>query len=115
MTAGNVLFVSEDDTLTASAPLHGDGAYVLKEAPLGKVRVAVQTLMYRNMAAPPPATGGAPDAGPPGSKGMMLPDPSVRGLVHKAIPEKYEKVETSGLTEVVSQGDQQIDLPLSWK
>ena len=115
MTAGNVLFVSEDGQFTATAPLHGDGAYVMKEAPIGKVRIAVQTRMYRGRAAPPPGSGRGGDANQVGSKGMMLPDPSVRGLVYKSVPEKYEQVDTSGLSNEVVRGNQKINLPLTWK
>jgi hypothetical protein len=46
---------------------------------------------------------------------VILPDPSERGLVYRAIPEKYEKVETSGLTCVVQKGTQTHDLKLSSK
>ncbi len=114
VTAGNVLFVSEDGQLTSTAPLNGDGAYVMKEAPIGKVRIAVQTLIYRGAAAPP-TVGRGGGANQVGSKGMVLPDPSVRGLVYKAIPEKYEKVESSGLSAEVVKGDQKIDISLTWK
>lgn len=116
VTAGNVLIVSEDGQWTATGPLHGDGVYSIREAPLGKVRIAVQTLMYRGTAVPPPRVGRpGGDASQVGSKGMMLPDPSVRGLVYRAIPEKYEQVETSGLSSEVVKGDQRIDLPLTSK
>jgi hypothetical protein len=46
---------------------------------------------------------------------MVLPDPKVRGLVYKAIPEKYERIETSGLTVVVTPGHQQHDIVLTSK
>jgi hypothetical protein len=116
VTAGNVLFVSEDGKWTGIGPINGKGEYVVKEPPLGKVQIAVQTEMYRNFA--PPARG-APahdgGGGPPGSKGMVLPDPAVRGLVYKPIPAKFESVDTSDLSYVVVRGDQTHDLELSSK
>jgi hypothetical protein len=113
VTAGNVLFQSEDGKWNASGPLRGDGTYEVDEPPLGRVQIAVQTLMYRGQSAR--AEGGNRATGNPGSAGMVLPDPSVRGLVYKEIPGKYEELRTSGLTHVITHGDQTFDIPLTWK
>jgi hypothetical protein len=116
VTAGNVLFASEDGQWTVFAPLRGDGTYLVKEPPLGNVKIAVQTEMYKGRAVPP-NTKNEPRGDPKqvGSGGMVLPDPSVRGLIYKAIPDKYEQFETSGLSCVVKRGDQQHDIPLTAK
>jgi hypothetical protein len=115
VTAGNVLLISEDGRLTATAPLRGDGAYVVQEPPLGRVKIAVETLLYRDRT--PPENGEHPEksGGPRGSAGMVLPDPKERGLAYRSIPEKYERVETSGLTVVVERGVQQFDIALTEK
>jgi hypothetical protein len=113
VTAGNILLVSEDGAWTGTAPLRGEGTFTVNEPPLGTVKVAIQTELYRDRTAPEnkyPA--GKPGAKLPGSGGMKLPDPSVRGLVYTEIPAKYEKIESSGLTCVVTKGHQQHDFPL---
>jgi hypothetical protein len=46
---------------------------------------------------------------------MVLPDPKVRGIIYKAIPPKYEKIETSGLNCTVTRGNQTHNLELTWK
>lgn len=112
VTAGNVLMVSEDGKWTGYAPLRGDGTYTVKEPPLGNVKIAIQTELYRGRSLPTKG-GGMSGSTKPGSAGMVMPDPSVRGLVYKATPAKYEQVETSGLTGTVVRGDQELDLPLT--
>jgi len=115
VTAGDVLVVSEDGAWSVASPLRGDGTFTVKEPPLGPVKVAVQTERYRDRPLPtkyPAAKAGAQSSG---SAGMTLPDPSVRGLVYKEIPARYEKIETSGLTCVVQKGDQQQDFALTSK
>jgi hypothetical protein len=115
VTAGNLLLISEDGNWTGTAPLRGDGTYTVKEPPLGNVKVAVQTELYRDRRVPTQYPSAKGKDKLPGSGGMSLPDPSVRGLVYKEIPEKYEKPETSGLTCVVQRGHQQHDFPLTAK
>ncbi len=115
VTAGNVLLVSENGQLTASAPLRGDGTYVVKEPPLGQVKIAVETLLYRDRAAPEYGSEKTGKPGLVGSAGMVLPDPMVRGLVYQPIPEKYESVETSGLTLVIERKVQEFDIVLTEK
>jgi hypothetical protein len=108
VTAGNVLMVSEDGKWTGIGPINASGDYVVKEPPLGKVKIAVQTEMYRD--APPPPKPGGKDGSP-----MVPPDPSVRGTVYKAIPRKYEQIDSAELSCTVVQGQQPFDLKLTWK
>ena len=116
VTAGNILFASEDGQWTVGGPLRGDGTYSVKEPPLGTVKVAIQTEMYRHRLAPTKYDGVAPAGGQlPGSGGMVLPDPKVRGLIYKEIPAKYESIETSGLSCVVTKGHQEQDFALTSK
>jgi hypothetical protein len=115
VTAGDVLFVSEDGQLTAIGALTGDGSYLVKEPPLGNVKIAVQTDKYRYRGRPGATS---EKSGPPhkdGSPGMILPDSSKRGLVYKSTPAKYEKADTSGLHYVVDRGNTIHDIELTEK
>ena len=115
VTAGNILLISADGAWTGTAPLRGDGTYTIQEPPLGTVKVAIQTEMYRGRPLPTKYASPQVEGQAASSRGMVLPDPSVRGLIYKEIPAKYEQVETSGLTCVVTKGHQQQDFPLTSK
>jgi hypothetical protein len=80
-----------------------DGTYTVKDVPVGKVRVTVETESVR----PKPKV---PSSIPPGS-GEPIPK---RGKEPKyaRIPDKYAKPETSGLTCDVRGGNQTLDLAL---
>jgi hypothetical protein len=116
VTAGDVLFVSDDDQLTAIGALKGDGTYLVKEPPLGNVKIAVQTTKYRDRGRP---AANSEKSGPThkdaGSPGMILPDSSHRGLVYKSTPKKYENADSSGLHYVVERGDAIHDIELTDK
>ena len=47
VTAGEVLFISEDGKWSASSPLSAEGTFVVKEPPVGIVKIAVQTEAFR--------------------------------------------------------------------
>jgi hypothetical protein len=113
VTAGNVLLFSEDGELSVAGPIHSDGTYVVRDPPLGKVSIAVQTRMFRVRGPASPPAGLA--AGEPleSSRGIVVPAGSERGLVYKAVPEKYEQAETSALTWTVGWGQNRHDLELS--
>ena len=116
VTAGNVLFVTEDGRLSAIGRLRGDGTYTAPEPPLGPVRIAVQTETFRNRPAMQPTPGPrSGDGGVQGaSRGIEPPDPKEIGIIYKEIPGKYEKPETSGLTYTVKKGNQEHNIPLTW-
>jgi hypothetical protein len=73
---GSITFVRIDDpTYRVVAPLRPDGTFSVADAPLGRVRVAVETESTR--------------VGDPGS--------------YTPIPEKYGKPDTSGLTATIEE------------
>jgi hypothetical protein len=73
---GSITFVCIDDPkYRVVAPLRGDGTFSVADAPLGRVRVAVETESTR--------------VGNPGS--------------YTRIPEKYGKPDTSGLTATIDK------------
>jgi hypothetical protein len=115
VTAGNVLLVSEDGKWSVVGPISATGTYTVKEPPLGTVRIAVQTEMYSQKNNPDPGHKTGKGNEPPGSRGMVTPNPAERGLIYKAIPAKYEKIETSDLSVTVTRGNQQHDIRLTSK
>jgi hypothetical protein len=110
---GNVLVVSEDGRLSASGFVNGEGTYTVPEPPLGKVKVAIQTSHLRGSFVPKSGEKGGGKG--EGSRGMVMPDPKDIGLEFVAIPDKYEKPETSGLATEVKGGTETYDLALSAK
>jgi hypothetical protein len=110
---GNVLVVSEDGTRSASGFVNGEGTYTVPEPPLGKVKVSLQTSHLRGSFAP--KSGEKAGGKGEGSRGMVMPDPKDIGLEFTAIPDKYEKPETSGLGTEVKGGTETYDLTLSAK
>ena len=105
VTAGEVVFVSEDGILSSSGFIKGDGTYTVKEPPLGLVKIAIQTESFKTV----DSSNGPPKPHPV----MKMPDPQVMGSVYKEIPAKYGKVETSGLTVTIKRGQLTHDLKLS--
>ncbi|VTR95038.1 unnamed protein product [Gemmata massiliana] len=127
VTAGTVYFVSADDsTLTGGGPLGPDGTFKA-QAPVGKVKVAVQTAAFKprpkdqpSGSGPPPGQKGGPpawakdsskkdSARPPSSDAFTKtsggdPDGAKVGTKYVSIPDKYEKVDTSELTFEVKPG-----------
>ena len=67
-----------------------------EDAPFHR-RVAVETAMFKNLTPPPPAI--AKQLGGPRTK-------------YVPIPEKYERVETSGLSVEVDRGKKQLDIEI---
>jgi hypothetical protein len=111
VTAGRVLLVSADGIHSASGALRGDGTYTVKEPPMGECKIAVETAQFKG--APRPTTPRGGKARQNSSPGMVLPDSSEVGLAYVAIPAKYEKVDTSGLSYTVPKGNSSHDLPLT--
>jgi hypothetical protein len=116
VSAGRVIVVSADDRNSASGELAADGTYQIINAPAGEIRLAVQVQPYRYttvMGAPPKPKPGAGDGGsadhvPAEVTGGMRPNPQF-----VAIPERYESIESSGLTALVPQGDAVHDIVLT--
>jgi hypothetical protein len=97
VTAGTVKFFPEAGGEPVGTSLGIDGTYRATGIPVGRSKVAIETLSFKHMTAPPPGiarqiTGGRP--------------------VYVAIPAKYEQPDTSGLTVEVEKGEKPFDIPL---
>lgn len=127
VTAGAVYFVAEGDPeASGGGPLGPDGSFKCS-APVGKVKMAIQTTTYKPKAKEPPSSapsGPGSKSGPPvwatkGVKKEPSRPPSTDaisktgtgggegrevGTKYTSIPDKYETVEGSGLTFDVSKG-----------
>ena len=126
LQSGIVLFVA-DNGWTGSSSINPDGTYSIPKAPPGQVKIAVDTLQPAQGADRPGMMGSGPMKGPPPGMTMVPPkDANVPKEVFEKsplynapklkivpIPDKYKKVETSGLTYEVKRGKQEhnIDLP----
>jgi hypothetical protein len=98
VTAGMVKFVSEAaDETPVSTGLGPDGSYRATGVPIGRSKVAIETLMFKNLTPPPP--GIAKQLGGPRTKYVPIPD-------------KYERPESSGLTVEVERGKKQFDIEI---
>jgi hypothetical protein len=98
VTAGMVKFVPHDkDREPMTTGLGPDGSYRATGVPVGLCSVAVETAMFKNLTPPPPAI--AKQLGGPRTK-------------YVPIPEKYERVETSGLSVEVDRGKKQLDIEI---
>lgn len=112
LTAGTVIFTSTKDNTSGSGPIDKDGNYVVRDAPLGDVKISVTVpkgmMMGKidsQMAKGPPGVGAMPEgnAGPGGI------DPAK--IVN--IPDKYSNPDTSGLTHKIEAGEQTHNITLT--
>jgi hypothetical protein len=119
LTVGSVMFHGKDN-MTGSASIDKNGNYVMNDAPLGEVQITV------DVPKAPPGGIGMMKAGPglKASKDVKSVDPEGSGKSISMmigdmpsyvlpIPEKYAKVETSGLTYTVQRGEQTHDINLT--
>jgi hypothetical protein len=115
LTTGTVMFHGKDN-ITGSATIDKNGNYLMNDAPLGDVKITVSV--------PKLPPGGLKAISPGGAdKSTKSVDPSGSGKsitimgdmpTHVVpIPDKYQNVETSGLTFTVKKGEQTKDLPLT--
>jgi hypothetical protein len=115
LTAGTVAFQTQDGRV-GSGNIDFNGNYTVTDAPLGAcivtVRVPQTGHIPAGMKAPKPPPG-MPAMKPPGGEaedsGAGLIDPSK--IV--AIPGKYAKTDTSGLTFTVERGENKYDITLT--
>jgi hypothetical protein len=115
LSVGTVAFFGSNNRVANSLILP-DGTYTITNAPMGEVKISVET-------PPQPTSGGS--GGPP--KGMMM-DPAKFGVKnpdakktamggqlekHVVVPDKYKDAQKSGLTYTVKAGEQthNIDIP----
>lgn len=117
LTTGSVMFHGKDN-ITGSASIDKDGNYVMTDAPLGDVQITVSVPamptggLARGGPSPikPPKDGGSVNPDDPGQRIPIMGE-MPRGVV--PIPEKYDKVETSGLTYTVEKGEHTHDINLT--
>ena len=106
LPSGTVLFHVADGRVEHSA-LGPDGHYTIANAPLGPVRITVQS----HPAAPAglPSRGGPPPAAP---KELEPTAKEQRDVRYGRIPTRYGSAEQSGLTYTVTAGSQTHDIGL---
>jgi hypothetical protein len=106
LPSGTVLFHGPDGRIQHSL-ISEDGSYAMVDAPLGQVRITVQS----HPAAPAglPSRGGKPPATPTELAPPAKAKPNDRAV---RIPPRYLDPEKSGLTYTVRAGAQRHDLTL---
>jgi hypothetical protein len=105
---GSVSFVPPNGKGTQISEIAEDGTYTVRNVPVGKAQIIVET----KSAAPPSAPGGVRMNMPAGAPNAPGADAGKR---YVAIPEAYSSAETSGLSYEVKAGkqDHNIDLQKS--
>jgi hypothetical protein len=101
---GIILFLAEDRRQDIGS-INPDGTYVVKQAPLGRNKVSVQTL---------------PPLPPPGPVTRRLNEPERKGVPtgdkspvrSVAVPARYANTDTSGLAFTVQEGLNRYDIEL---
>jgi hypothetical protein len=107
LTSGDVLFLSDNDTLTR-APIGPDGTYTARGVPVGPAKLGVDN--------PPPPRDPAATSGLPPAKDSSN-DPEVKELKERAAhyvatPKHYRDPKQSGLTYTVQTGSQTHNIDL---
>ena len=111
VTAGFVVLVTEDGKQTATGSLTKEGQFEINNAPLGKVKVVVQTEMFKGFQGAKDMTGGRQQA-PPGKIGSFSDVASNVPGPYRAIPPKYERPETSDYFVTIEAGQRTLNLEL---
>jgi len=97
VTAGMVKFFPEEGGEPISTSLGPDGTYRATGVPVGRAKLAIETLAFKTLTPPPP--GIAKQLG--GPRTTYVP-----------IPPKYEQPDTSGLAFDVERGTKPYDIVL---
>jgi hypothetical protein len=98
VTAGIVKFVPEAGGEPVTTSLGPNGTYRATEVPVGRSKVAIETLHFKKMGGPPKDIAKLIK---PGGRPVYVP-----------IPAKYEKPESSGLSVEVQKGNNPFDIEL---
>jgi hypothetical protein len=112
VTAGTITFHTFDGNQTGCA-ISGDGSYVQTDMPVGEATITVETesARPRDQEAYTGGRGG-------GTKGAQTFSPAPQGAsnsgggTYTKIPDKYAKVETSGLKKTLTKGSNSYDIEL---
>jgi hypothetical protein len=98
VTAGIVNFFPEAGGEPVTTSLGPSGTYRATGVPVGRSKVAIETLQFKKMTGPPKDIAKLIK---PGGRPVYVP-----------IPAKYEKPESSGLTVEVQKGENPFDIEL---
>jgi hypothetical protein len=98
VTAGNVKFYPEAGGEPVGTSLAPDGTYRATGVPVGRCKVAIETLSFKGHI-----------SGPPPNMAKMVNAPQPK---YVEIPRKYEEPTTSGLTIEVEKGQKPWDIEL---
>jgi len=96
LNSGTVAFLADDGALD-NGMIKEDGTYALSKAPVGPVKITVQTFPPSPMVVRPDAAAGSVKGSPP---------------KYTKIPQSYGDPNKSGLTYTVEPGAQTHDIPL---
>jgi len=114
LTCGTVAFTTKDGRV-GSGQIDFDGNYEVNDAPIGDTTITVRVPVVpvgpkgsSGALKPPP---GIPEMKSPGGEKTAAPVIDPKKIVE--IPNKYNNVETSGLTYTVVKGEQTHDITLS--
>jgi hypothetical protein len=105
---GTVSFIPPDGKNTQFADIAEDGSYSVKNLPLGKVSITVETKSVAPLTAP----GGVNMHMPAGAPNAPNADAAKR---YVKIPDKYSQAESSGLSYEVKSGRQEHPIELAEK
>lgn len=97
VTAGTILFFPENGGDPVGGTVGPDGSYRATGLPLGRAKVAIETIKFKNLTPPPPGIA------------KQLGGPRV---TYVPIPEKYEKPNPSGLSFEVEEGAREWNIVL---
>jgi hypothetical protein len=111
LKGGNVTFLSTEGKGTASTQIGEDGNYTLEKAPVGAVKICVETqsLNPKGRVRTPKY---APPPGMEAPGGYTPPDPTKDAKRYVPIPDKYAEADTTTLTYTVIKGPQTKDIEL---
>ncbi|QJX00626.1 hypothetical protein [Frigoriglobus tundricola] len=95
VTAGVVKFFPVSGGPAVAGAISPDGTYRASGVPTGRCKVAVETLEFKHMSAPPKEL----------AKQILVARP-----VYVPIPSKYEKPDSSGIEVEIKKGDNLFEL-----
>jgi hypothetical protein len=108
LKGGSVSYVPPNGKGTQSSDIAEDGTYTVRNLPLGKAAIIVET----KSAAPPAAPGGVHMNMPAGAPNAPGADAGKR---YVPIPDRYSQADTSGLSWEVKNGKQENNIDLQAK
>jgi hypothetical protein len=99
LSAGHIKFVSVDNVTQTGVELSPDGTFQVLGAPVGPVKMAVSNVQYQ-MTEPVMS-----------HEGKEV-EPAKTNPKYRPIPSKYSDIEASGLTTVIEEGQEFLEIDL---